>query len=133
MFGFFLRWAINLLAMVIAGSIISGIRIQSIGIGIIAAGIFGVVNAVIRPVVLILTLPINLLTLGLFTLVINAAMLELVSDVVPGFTIESFRAAFLGALLISLISWLVNIFVSGDGTFVFIKRVHKDDDRRTRR
>ncbi len=132
MFGFFLRWAINLLAMVIAGSVISGIRIQSIGIGIIAAGIFGVVNAVIRPVVLILTLPINLLTLGLFTLVINAAMLELVSDVVPGFTIESFRAAFLGALLISLISWLVNIFVSGDGTFVFIKRVHKDDDRGTR-
>lgn len=133
MFGFFLRWSVNLLAMVIAGSIIPGIRIQSLEMGIIAAGIFGVVNAVIRPVVLILTLPINLLTLGLFTLVINAAMLNLVSDVVPGFTIESFRAAFLGALLISLISWLVNIFVGGDGTFIFIKRAKKGDNRGTRR
>ncbi len=129
MFGFFLRWSINLLAIVIAASIIPGIRIQSIEMGIIAAGFFGVVNAVIRPVVLILTLPINLLTLGLFTLVINAAMLKLVSDVVPGFTIESFQAAFLGALLISFISWMLNIFVGGDGTFVFIKREKKSDDR----
>ncbi len=133
MFGFFLRWSINLLAIVIAGSVIPGIRIQSIEMGIIAAGIFGIVNAVIRPVVLILTLPINLLTLGLFTLVINAAMLKLVADVVPGFVIESFRAAFLGALLISLISWLVNAFIGGDGTFLFIKRVSKGDDRGPRR
>ena len=133
MFGFFLRWSINLLAIVIAGSVIPGIRIQSIGMGIIAAGIFGIVNAVIRPVVLILTLPINLLTLGLFTLVINAAMLKLVADVVPGFVVESFRAAFLGALLISLISWLVNAFIGGDGTFLFIKRVSKGDDRGPRR
>ncbi len=133
MFGFFLRWSVNLLAMVVAGSVIPGIRIQSIGMGIIAAGIFGIVNAVIRPVVLILTLPINLLTLGLFTLVINAAMLELVSAVVPGFVIESFRAAFLGALLISFISWMVNIFVGGDGTFVFIKRVNKGHDHSPRK
>jgi putative membrane protein len=85
MLGFFLRWSINLLALVIAGSLINGINIGSLGIGIIAAGIFGVVNAVIRPVVLVLTLPINLLTLGLFTLVVNAAMLMLVSTLVPGF------------------------------------------------
>ena len=123
MFGFFLRWSINLLALVIAGSVIPGIRIQSIQMGMIAAAILGVVNAVIRPLVLILTLPINLLTLGLFTLVINAAMLKLVADVVPGFVIESFRAAFFGALLISLISWVLNIFIGGDGTFVFIKRI----------
>jgi putative membrane protein len=133
MLGFFLRWSINLLAIVIAGSVIPGIRIQSIEMGIIAAGFFGVVNAIIRPVVLILTLPINLLTLGLFTLVINAAMLKLVSDVVPGFAIESFWAAFLGALLISLISWLMNIFVGGDGTLIFIKRANKGDGRNTRR
>lgn len=132
MSGFFLRWSINLLAIVIAASVIPGIRIQSIQMGIIAAGILGVVNAIIRPAVLILTLPINLLTLGLFTLVINAAMLKLVSDVVPGFTIESFRAAFLGALLISIISWLVNIFVGSDGTFVFIKRAKKGNDRGAR-
>lgn len=127
MFGFFLRWSMNLLALVIAGSVIPGIRIQSIEMGIIAAGILGIVNAVIRPVVLILTLPINLLTLGLFTLVINAALLKLVSDLVPGFVIESFRAAFLGALLVSLISWVLNMFIGGSGRFVFIKRAGKGD------
>jgi putative membrane protein len=127
MFGFFLRWSVNLLALVIAGSLIPGIRIQSIQMGMIAAAILGVVNAVIRPLVLILTLPINLLTLGLFTLVINAAMLKLVADVVPGFVIESFRAAFLGALIVSLISWVLNIFIGGKGTFVFIKRANKGD------
>jgi putative membrane protein len=122
MFGFFLRWSINLLALVIAGSFINGIKIESLGTGIIAAGIFGVVNAVIRPVVLLLTLPINLLTLGLFTLVVNAAMLMLVSVLVPGFVIESFGSAFFGALVISLISWGVNMFVSGSGKIVFIKK-----------
>jgi len=127
MLGFFLRWAINLVALVVAGSVIPGIRIQSIGMGIVAAGILGIVNAVIRPFVLILTLPINLLTLGLFTLVINAAMLKLVADVVPGFVVDSFSAAFLGAILISFISWLLNIFVSGDGKVVFITRIRKDD------
>ena len=122
MLGFILRWSINLLALVIAGSLIRGINIENLGIGIIAAGIFGVVNAVIRPVVLVLTLPINLLTLGLFTLVVNAAMLMLVSALVPGFVIESFRSAFFGALIISLISWGVNIFISGSGKLVFIKK-----------
>ncbi|HTG00389.1 MAG TPA: phage holin family protein [Nitrospirota bacterium] len=130
MIGFLLRWSINLLAMVIAGAVIPGIKIRSMGIGILAAGVLGVINAVIRPVVLVLTLPINLLTLGLFTLVINAAMLKLVSDMVPGFTIESFGAAFLGALLISFISWCMNIFISSDGSFVFIKRVSNKDDNR---
>ena len=129
MFGFFLRWSINLLALVIAGAVIPGIGIQSLQMGIIAAGILGIVNAVIRPVVLILTLPINLLTLGLFTLVINAALLKLVADFVPGFVIESFHAAFFGALLISFISWVVNVFVSGDGTFIFIKRANKSNGR----
>jgi putative membrane protein len=87
------------------------------------------VNAVIRPVVLVLTLPINLLTLGLFTLVINAAMLKLVSMVVPGFVVESFVAAFLGALIVSVVSWTLNIFVGGDGKVVFIKRANKNGDR----
>jgi putative membrane protein len=127
MLGFLLRWSINLLALVVAGSVIRGIGIESVEMGIIAAGILGIVNAVIRPVVLILTLPVNLLTLGLFTLVVNAAMLMLVSAVVPGFVIESFGAAFFGAIIISLVSWGVNVFVSGNGKFIFIKRETKDD------
>ena len=131
MFGFLLRWSINLLALVTAGIFIDGIVIQSIGMGIVAAGILGVVNAVIRPVVLLLTLPINLLTLGLFTLIINAWMLQLVAWLVPGFVVETFTAALLGALLISLTSWLLNLFVSGDGKVVYIKKVEgrkKDEE-----
>src|SRR5574342_522596 len=107
MLGFLMRWSINLLALVTAAVLIKGIRIQSIEMGILAAGILSIVNAVIRPVVLTLTLPINLLTLGLFTLVINALMLQLVSAVVPGLVIEGFRAAFWGAFVISLVSWLL--------------------------
>ncbi len=129
MLGFFLRWAINLLALVIAGSVMPGIGIESLEMGIIAAGILGVVNAVIRPVVLVLTLPINLLTLGLFTLVINAFMLMLVSAMVPGLVIEGFRAAFWGALIISLVSWLVNLFVGGDGKVVYIRKAKRHGDR----
>ncbi len=127
MLGFFLRWSMNLLALVLAAALIKGIRIQSIEMGILAAGFLGIVNAVIRPVVLVLTLPINLLTLGLFTLVINAAMLKLVAAIVPGLVIDSFSAAFFGALIVSITSWMVNIFVGGDGKVVFIKRVGKHD------
>lgn len=126
MLGFFLRWSINLFALVIAGSFIGGIRIESIGMSIVAAGILGVVNAVIRPVVLILTLPINLLTLGLFTLVINALMLQLVAYLVPGFIVEGFWAAFWGALVISLVSWVLNVFVGGDGRFISIRKVKRE-------
>lgn len=126
MIGFILRWSMNLLALMVAGSLIRGIAIQSIGGGILAAGILGVVNAVIRPIVLLLTLPINLLTLGLFTLVINAAMLQLVAAAVPGFVIESFGAAFWGALVVSVVSWVLNIFVGGDGKVSFIKTVRKN-------
>ena len=130
MIGFLLRWSINLLALVVAAALIKGISIQSIEMGILAAGILGIINAVIRPIVLILTLPINLLTLGLFTLVINAAMLKLVSAVVPGLVIESFGAAIFGALIISITSWLLNIFIGGDGKIVFIKKVGKNNEDR---
>jgi len=125
---FLLRWSINLLALVIAVSLIPGIKISNMEMGIIAAGILGIVNSIIRPLVLILTLPINLLTLGLFTLIVNAALLKFVAYVVPGFVIESFEAAFFGALLISFISWLLNIFVGGTGKVVVIRRLKRGGD-----
>jgi putative membrane protein len=77
-----------------------------------------------------MTLPINLLTLGLFTLVINALMLKLVAAIVPGLVIESFSAAFFGALIISLTSWMLNIFIGGDGRVTFIKRTGRDHQDR---
>ena len=129
MIGFLLRWSMNLLALMVAASLIKGIRIESIGMGILAAGILGVVNAVIRPLVLLLTLPITIITLGLFTLVINAVMLQIVASLVPGFTIETFSAALVGALIVSVVSWVLNIFVSGEGKVVYIRMDRKDKDR----
>ncbi|HAK59746.1 MAG TPA: hypothetical protein DCO77_05100 [Nitrospiraceae bacterium] len=125
--GFLLRWSVNLLALVTAGVLIDGIIIESIPLGILAAGILGLVNAVLRPVVLLLTLPINLLSLGLFTLVINALLLKLVAQLVDGFIIETFGAAFLGALVVSVVSWALNLFIGGDGKVVFIKKVERKD------
>jgi len=115
---------------VVAASMIDGIRIESIVMAVLAAGIMGVVNAIIRPLVLLLTLPINLVTLGLFTLVINAVMLQFVAYLAPGFIIETFRAAFWGALIISLVSWLLNIFVGGDGRFVHISSSRRGRDQK---
>lgn len=127
MIGFLLRWSVNLLALVTAGVLIDGIIIESIPLGILAAGILGLVNAVLRPVVLLLTLPINLLSLGLFTLVINALLLKLVAQLVDGFIIETLGAAFLGALVVSVVSWALNLFIGGDGKVVFIKKVERRD------
>jgi putative membrane protein len=130
MIGFFLRWSMNLLALVVAASLIDGIKIRSIAMGIVAAGILSVVNAVIRPIVVLLTLPITILTLGLFTLVVNALMLLLVARLVPGLVIDGFWAAFWGGLIISLVSWVLNIFIGGDGKMVFIKTIRKDGEDR---
>jgi putative membrane protein len=115
---------------VVAASLIDGIKIRSIAMGIVAAGILSVVNAVIRPIVVLLTLPITILTLGLFTLVVNALMLLLVARLVPGLVIDGFWAAFWGGLIISLVSWVLNIFIGGDGKMVFIKTIRKDGEDR---
>lgn len=123
MIGFLLRWSINLLALVVANIVIDGIRIEGIGAGMLAAAVLGIVNAVIRPIVLILTLPVNVITLGLFTIVINAVMLEIVAAIVPGFSIETFGAAVIGALIVGIVSLVLNLFISGDGRVVYIRKV----------
>ena len=118
MIGFLLRWSMNLLALVIAASLIDGIKIRSIGMGILAAGILGIVNAVIRPVVLVLTLPINLLTLGLFTLVINTFLFWLTAQIGQYFgihlTIDSLLSAFLGGLVVSVVSVVLSMLLKDE-------------------
>ncbi len=106
MFGrFVLRWALNAVAIAITASIIPGLHVPNAAGVLVAALILGLVNASIRWALLILTLPFNILTLGLFTLVVNALMLYLVAAIVPAsLQITSFWAAFWGALLIAIIS-----------------------------
>ncbi|KAB2952083.1 phage holin family protein [Heliorestis acidaminivorans] len=106
-----MRWLFNTLALVIAAFIIPGIEVLGIAEAMIAAFLLGVVNAFIRPLVLIFTLPITVLTLGLFALVINGLMLWMVSAIVPGLEIAGFWSAFFGAIILSLVSTLLSWFV----------------------
>lgn len=108
MSGFFLRWLFNAIAIYLTTRIIQGLQIPDFTTALIAALVLGIVNAFIRPIVLLLTLPINLLTLGLFTLIVNTLMLYLVAAVVRSFVITSFSSALIGALLIAIISTLLS-------------------------
>lgn len=110
--GIILRWAANTAAILIAAHIIRGLEVSGIKGAILAAAILGIFNALVRPVLLLLTLPLNILTLGLFTLIINGFLLYLVSKVTPGLFLQGFWSAVGGALIISLISslltWLID-------------------------
>lgn len=108
-----LRWAISALSVYAAAYIVPGVRVANTWTAFIAALVIGLVNALIRPLILLLTLPVNILTLGLFTLVINALMFWFASSIVKGFDVADFQAAFFGALVYWLVSWLVNGLFSG--------------------
>ena len=106
--GFLIRTAISAVALAVAAWLIGGIRYDSLGALLLAAVIFGLVNAFIKPVLAFVTCPLILLTLGLFTLVINALMMGLTSWVAEqigvGFHVDSFRDAFFGAIIVSIVS-----------------------------
>ena len=103
-----LRWLISALAVIATAYVVPGVSVANFWTALIAALIIGLVNALVRPILLVLTLPINIVTLGLFTLVINALMFWLASSIVKGFDVANFTAAFLGALVYWLVSWFVN-------------------------
>jgi len=103
---FILRVLIAALGLWLATEWVSGITVTTPTTLIFAALLLGVVNALVRPIVVLLTLPVTLITLGLFLLVVNAAMLGLVAAFLPGFSIAGFWPAVWAALLISLVSWL---------------------------
>jgi putative membrane protein len=110
------RWLVITVAILLASWFVSGIRVDSLLTALIAAGILGLINVFIRPVLIILTLPLSIITLGVFTFFINAFLLELVSYIIPGFEVDGFLAAFLGALMISIVSWLANFFIVSNNT-----------------
>ncbi|MCB9798972.1 phage holin family protein [Candidatus Nomurabacteria bacterium] len=102
-----IRWIINAVTLVATAQVLEGLDLSGWYAAFIAALVLGLVNAVIRPVILFLTLPINILTLGLFTLVINGLMFWFVSSIVKGFDVAGFGPAFIGALVLSVISVFV--------------------------
>src|SRR5512138_3834441 len=117
MTGFVLRVAIVALGLWLATQILPGLYFQSAGTLLAAALLLGVVNAIVRPVAVVLTLPLTLLTLGLFLLVINAAMLGLVALLLSGFQISGFWTAVGASLIVSLTSWVASGLIGENGRF----------------
>lgn len=107
-----LRWALDAVALMLIPELLSDIRVDSYMAALISALLLGFVNAVIRPLLVLVTLPITILTLGLFTLVINALMFWTVSGLVDGFVVADFWTAFWGALIYSLLTWMVSMALS---------------------
>ena len=103
-----LRWLINAVAIYAAAYFLEGIEVQGVFPLLLAAALLGLINPVIRPVLVLLTLPLNLMTLGLFTFVLNALLFWLTGALVKGLVIENFVAALFGSLLISVVSLILS-------------------------
>jgi putative membrane protein len=121
---FVFRWGITTIAVMVASSIIHGIRYDSVAALIGAALLLGILNAFVRPILLILSAPLILLTLGIFILIVNGLMLLLVPSLVIGFHVDSFGSAFWGAIVISIVSWLLSAFFYGSDGRVHVLTHH---------
>ena len=121
---FVFRWAVTTVAVMVASSLLHGIRYDSVAALIGAALLLGVFNAFIRPVLLILSAPLILVTLGFFILIVNALLLLLVPSIVSGFHVDGFWSAFWGAIIISLISWLLSAFFRGSDGRIHVLTHH---------
>lgn len=106
-----LGWAINALCLLALPYLLDAVQVAGFGTALVVALVLGLLNALIRPVLIILTLPINILTLGLFTFVINGLLFWLVAWMVKGFEIASFGWAIIAAIVYSLVSWAVSSLV----------------------
>lgn len=106
------RWLVITVAILLASYFVPGIHVDKLSTAVIAACVLGLINVFIRPVVVLLTLPLSILTLGLFYFFINAFLLKLAAYFVSGFEVSGFFAAFFGSLIISLVSWLANSFIA---------------------
>jgi putative membrane protein len=104
---FLIHWFITAIALAVGARLIPGIHVGSLPVLLISALVLGIVNAFIRPVLLVLTLPITILTLGLFYLVVNGIAFGLAAALVPGFTVASLGSAVAGALVVGLVSWVL--------------------------
>ncbi len=113
--GLVVRWIVSAIALYLTSSVVRGIEVRGLAPLLMAALVIGIINAFVRPVVLLLTLPISVLTLGLFILVVNAAMLVLVSAFVPGFEVHGFWAALWGWLLLSFFTFCINVLIGEHG------------------
>ena len=115
MMGFVVHLLISAGLLLVVAHVVTGITVQDWGAAILAALVLGIVNALVRPLIVLLTLPLTIVTLGLFLFVVNALMLELAATLVPGFKVAGFGAALLGSLLLSVLSAGVAMLVGRFG------------------
>jgi putative membrane protein len=127
--GFLIRVLINALAIYFAAAIVSGIELSGLMAALGAGLVLGLVNAVVRPILILLTLPFTLLTLGLFLFVLNGLCLWLTSALVKGFEVHGFWAAVFGSILVSVVSWLLTTSVSDRGQIVVIRHWRSGEPR----
>src|SRR5262252_3610397 len=128
---FVLRWAVTTIAVMVASSVIRGIHYDTVAALIGASLLLGILNAFVRPILLILSVPLILITLGLFIFVLNGLLLLLVHSVVVGFHVDGFWSAFWGAIVISFVSWVLSAFFRGSDGHVHVL-THQTDTRRVR-
>jgi len=115
--GFLLRLAISAFGLWVAAAIVPGMNFSGTGSLFLAAFLLGFVNAFVRPVLFVLTLPLTIVTLGLFVLVLNGLMLALVAWLLPGFSLAGFGSAVLGAIVSGLAAWLASAMIGANGRF----------------
>jgi putative membrane protein len=121
---FVFRWAVTTIAVMVASSVIRGIRYDTVAALIGASLLLGILNAFVRPFLLILSAPLILVTLGFFILILNGLLLLVVPSVVVGFHVDGFWSAFWGAIIISIVSWILSAFFRGSDGHVHVLTHH---------
>lgn len=121
--GFLVRWLITALGLWVADQLLPGIAFTSTGALIVSALVLGFVNALVRPILIVLTFPLTILTLGLFILIVNGISLALAAWLVPGFAITGLWSATWGAIIVSLTSWVASHFIGNSGKIERMQRV----------
>jgi len=126
MLGILVRTLIIALGLGLASAIVPGVTITGAGTLIVAALLLGLANAIIRPLLVVLTFPITILTLGLFLLIVNAGMFALVAAMLDDFVVSGFWSAFFGALIVSLTSTLASWYIGPDGRYQILVIERRD-------
>ena len=121
---FLLHWGITSLALWIASHVFRGMRFEGLSSLLVSALLLGLANAIVKPLLIVLTLPLTFITFGVFLLVINALMILLVSALVKGFQVSSFWTAFFASIFVSVISFVMEVYFLGSGTLHEIQMPH---------
>jgi putative membrane protein len=111
MFGLLIRWVLSALALILTAKLVPGIMVDGFAALFIAALVLGLVNAIVRPILIFFTLPLTFITLGLFLLVVNAITFGLAAWLVPGFSVHGFGPALIGSIVMSILSFVFSMFI----------------------